>query len=309
MLRTPQFTLHSIKGQVGSLFLVEYPTKLLLLDSGCATDVPTVQKYIRHTLCRPLSDVALVMVTHVHPDHMGGGHLWRGAGVPIAAPSDLNRWYAGAHGCVQHRAHISLAYYFGQTEHKYLGTVPSSVVRQHGFAQKYGATNSAVLLPFWLFLASLPILLYYPRHLPLHYPLHDNSLLPMFEDWQVMLAPGHTSHQMVVYHKQEQILYASDLLLQHKKRFSIPFPIDFPKWHIHTLERLKSLPVKSLLLAHGGLVDIEAPQGFQHILQPLIDRMHTPYLSPLHRWVRRLFFPHFTKEIRRVKREGLHLPK
>ena len=63
------FKVHSIPGIISTIFLVEYPHKLLLLDAGCASDVPRVHDFIVHRLQRPFTDLKLVVATHAHPDH------------------------------------------------------------------------------------------------------------------------------------------------------------------------------------------------------------------------------------------------
>ena len=61
-----------LDGYIQSSYLAVYPDKLMLLDGGCRPDVALVLGYIKNTLKRPISDLKVVVVTHMHPDHAGG---------------------------------------------------------------------------------------------------------------------------------------------------------------------------------------------------------------------------------------------
>jgi len=63
--------LHQIQGYIQSIYLAEYPHKLLLLDGACRADVETISYFITGSLKRPLSHLKLVVSTHMHPDHAG----------------------------------------------------------------------------------------------------------------------------------------------------------------------------------------------------------------------------------------------
>jgi glyoxylase-like metal-dependent hydrolase (beta-lactamase superfamily II) len=93
------FRLHQVEGYICSLFLAEYDDKILILDSGCASDVPRLVNFISNELHRPMSDVKLAVATHGHPDHSGGAcELHRRYAIPIAAPRGLFERYKGFSG-------------------------------------------------------------------------------------------------------------------------------------------------------------------------------------------------------------------
>ncbi len=64
--------IHTLEGYIQNIYLVEYPDKLMLLDGCCRADVDTVFDYITEQLKRPITDLKLIVVTHMHPDHIGG---------------------------------------------------------------------------------------------------------------------------------------------------------------------------------------------------------------------------------------------
>ncbi|MGO3083055.1 MAG: MBL fold metallo-hydrolase, partial [Psychrobacter celer] len=54
-----------LDGYIQSIYLAVYANKLLLLDGCCRADVPMVLAYITDTLQRPISQLKVVMVTHM----------------------------------------------------------------------------------------------------------------------------------------------------------------------------------------------------------------------------------------------------
>ncbi|MGB2081875.1 MAG: MBL fold metallo-hydrolase, partial [Psychrobacter sp.] len=56
-----------LEGYIQSSYLAVYPDKIMLLDGCCRADVPMVLDYIERTLKRPITDLKVVVVTHMHP--------------------------------------------------------------------------------------------------------------------------------------------------------------------------------------------------------------------------------------------------
>ena len=52
----------------------------------------------------------------------------------------------------------------------------------------------------------------------------------------------------------------------------MPFPTLFPELMTATLKRMAGLPVKKLLLAHGGVVEIDDADTFFTELLPLVGK-------------------------------------
>ena len=118
------FKIHTIEGYIQSLFLVEYPEKLLLLDSGCRSDVPVVHQFIEEELGRSIRDLALVVVTHAHPDHSGGAHYYQQRyGIPIAGTHEMNDWYKGISGIFTQFVDIFLTHYVAYKKKKSLQNI------------------------------------------------------------------------------------------------------------------------------------------------------------------------------------------
>ena len=225
------FTIHQIEGYIQTLFLIEYPKKLLLLDSGCRCDVEVVVHYIEEVLHRSMKDLKLVVLTHPHPDHLGGAHLYQKKWqIPIAGTSDLNSWYKGISGTLTHLTDIYLTYYVARRKSK-------------------GLQN-----------------LWYPKILNLDIILQPQDPLPHFEDWKIIATPGHTLVDTSIYHPQSHTAYIADCIIGFKNRYSLPYPIFHPQQYRQTLMLLKELSLQRTLLAHHGIHQI-SPAVFDELYQ------------------------------------------
>jgi glyoxylase-like metal-dependent hydrolase (beta-lactamase superfamily II) len=213
--------LHLIKGYIQSIYLAEYPEKLLLLDGCCRADVKLVEDYICQVLNRPMSDLKLVIVSHMHPDHAGAAQVLRNRhSCLIASMNSARHWYHGWQGVCGHLIDLLLAYY---------------VVKAHQQPFKN---------------------LWYKRKLVADHGLEDNQYLPGFDDWQVIYTPGHTDRDISLYHAKSKQVYVGDTILKVKGRFIVPFPICHPNQYKRSLIRLKELKVQKYLMAHGEISEI-----------------------------------------------------
>ena len=245
-------TIHPVEGYIESLFLAVYDKKVLLLDSGCRSDAPRIEKAMKKKLKRPISQIALAVASHTHPDHAGGAHVLRKRfGTPVAAPKEINKWYAGVSGALQHFIDTMLAHYVAWT-------------------QKYPVER-----------------LWYKKRLTFDHPLKEGETLPGFTDWKIIETPGHTAHDMVLYHEKSKTLYAADVILKVGKNFRLPFPVSMRQEMRCSLEKLKSLEVEHLLMAHGGSHDTD---DFPAIIDTLLEEVERGYppemarLKPLERF-------------------------
>ena len=95
--------LHTLEGYIQNIFLAEEPQGLLLLNGCSRADVDMVCAFITDTLHRSLSDLKLIVVTHMHPDHAGGAVLLKKrTGARVAAHPKAAKWYAGVMGRAAH---------------------------------------------------------------------------------------------------------------------------------------------------------------------------------------------------------------
>ena len=176
--------MHHIQGYIQTMYLVESEGKLLLLDGGCRCDVETIKKYIETKLNKSIDDLKLVIVTHAHPDHSGGARLFQNKySIKIAGPEHINEWYAGLSGFLTYWVDILLTHMVA--------------MRKSGKLQN----------------------IFFPRKQNLDYVLSDLDLIPGFEDWKALSAPGHTAVDLTIYNEKENRAYIADNLVGTAKKY------------------------------------------------------------------------------------------
>jgi len=235
-IATEQFTLHIIPGYIENLFLAEYQHGLLLLDCGAVSDVKRIEDFCRRDLHRSPKDIRLAVVTHMHPDHAGGAVLLRDKfGIPLAGHQELDRWYAGPGGWMQ----------------KVIDCLLMQSVAWRTRQQLEKGFFCSRIQPDFL--------------------LKDGDALPFFPDWQAVAVPGHTSHDLVLYHADQSLLYVADCFLEVKGRYQTPLPVMFPQWLEASYQKMGALHPSSLLIAHGEARRDQIPadlfSSLQHLLQ------------------------------------------
>lgn len=218
----PLSTIIKLDGYIQSIYLVVYPNKLLLLDGCCRADIPMLLNHIQYTLKRPLHQLKVVMVSHMHADHAGGAtFLKKHTGCLIVSANKPRQWYHGIGGRVMHLIDTSLAYY---------------VARRMGKRPKN---------------------LWYPAHLSPDITVKDGDNIPYFEDWQVIETAGHTDRDLSFFHKPSRIVYTADLIIKLKHKFVAPFPIYNAQQYQKSLIKIQTLKPNEVLMAHGGRMSID----------------------------------------------------
>jgi glyoxylase-like metal-dependent hydrolase (beta-lactamase superfamily II) len=216
------YNIHSIHGYIQTTYLVEYKSGMLLLDAGSRADVNVIADYIKYELRRPMDDLKLIVVTHMHPDHAGGANLLRKrTGAKIAANPMANKWYRGLVGFIRHKVDLLLTWYV---------------------AKKLGKPLKNIN---------------YSRSLKIDVPLRDGIALPGFSDWTCLFCPGHTDCDMTIYNTQTSMAYVADNIIKSKGKYYRPYPLHKPKEYQLSLKRYLNLKVKTFLLAHGGVMKID----------------------------------------------------
>ena len=222
------FKIHHLNGYIQSIYLVEYPDKLLLLDGGSRGDVEIIEKFITETLHRNISDLKLIIVTHLHPDHAGAApYLREKYNTPIAAHPEINEWYNGPMGLAQYLLDTIFAKYVGKKKNKEIKRT------------------------------------WYKRFLKPDLKLVDKQLVPMFDDWEIVYTPGHTTHDISIYNKKEKIIYIGDLAIKMGDKFNLPFPVALKNVMSKSFDKVMSLDIDIILFAHGGQVKNNSNEAFK----------------------------------------------
>jgi len=232
--------LHQLSGYIQTIYLAEYPDKLLLLDGCSRADVSTIKHFIEDELNRPFSDLKVTVVTHMHPDHAGAAQKLREiTDCKIVSANVDGYWYRGIEGKLMHLSDILLANWMA------------------------GRLNKSRKM------------IWYSSKLKSDYKLNDGDLIPDFEDWQVLFTQGHTNQDLSLYHKESNVVYVADLLVSVRREFIPPYPIFYPNRYKRSIQRLRELGHDKTLLAHGGEFKL-TESDFEQLLQkaPTIPMTH-----------------------------------
>lgn len=262
--RFQSFTLHALEGHIADIFIAEYKNSLLLLDCGCKSDHKLIADYITEILHKPIEQLKLLVVTHLHPDHSGSAtSLSRKYQIPIAAPEDINLWYKGIRGTAQHLVDMLLAHISARSRKMKLLSV------------------------------------YYPAHIKVDYPLISSSKLPFFPDWEVFNVPGHTEHDIVLYNKKESFLYCSDTIVKIRNKFLSPFPVTDKNKMSESLTLIGGLKVKVIAMAHGGIYEV---QNFAELTSNLKNDLAKPLTGILKLFYPLTVFPEPLHKIKKASK-------
>ncbi len=236
---------HHLSGYIQSIYLVEYPHGLLLLDGCCRADVKFLSDFITCELKRPLTDLKTVVVTHMHPDHAGAAHKLRKlSGCLIVAADKSQHWYRGLNGVLMHWIDVVLTLYVGRR-------------------MKKGIKN-----------------VMYSRKLKPDVKVNDGDKIPHFPAWSIVETPGHTDRDLSVWHQQKNWIYVADLIIKLKTRFISPFPVFHPNQYRRSLAIIKQLEPEKIMLAHGGMLTMQ-PADFDHMLTHAPQIPRTPLRASL----------------------------
>lgn len=221
--------LHQLSGYIQNIYLAEYPHGLFLLDGCCRADIKKIESFIVDELKRPFSDLKMVVVTHMHPDHAGAAHQLRKLiDCKIAASSVAGQWYQGIDGYLMHLTDIALTRWV---------------------AGRKGKKTKNI---------------WYPRFLKQDVFLSDGQPLPMFDDWQVIWTQGHTDRDISLYHKETGQIYVADLMVQVRNQLIPPYPVFYPRRYRESIDKVANIAPEKILLAHGTTSEIN-PAVFEHL--------------------------------------------
>lgn len=251
--------LHKLAGYIQTIYLAEYEEKLLLLDGCSRPDVGLILSFITKDLQRPLSDLKLIVVTHMHPDHAGAVQkLRRLSGCRVAMSNTPGLWYHGVDGFFMHLTDIMLTKWVAKRKGKKIKNM------------------------------------WYKKNVRPDILMDDGAPLPDFPDWIALKTPGHTDRDLSLYHPLTQKMYVADLMVIVKGRYIPPFPIFYPRLYRKSLEKVFSLDLEALYLAHSGEVELtiediaflfeKIPENPVTHWQSIKDKFLESYFGGLHRW-------------------------
>jgi len=235
--------LHCFPGYIQNIHLVEYEHGCMLLDGCSKVDFSILKHYFKTTLKRPLSDLKVVVVTHMHPDHAGCAHLLRAkTGAQIVSGEYSSQWYSGISGRIAHLIDIALALWV---------------------AGRLGKKRRNI---------------WYSPSLNACKQLTNNQTIEGFEDWKIITTPGHTDRDISLVNDKEKVIYVADLIVKVKKQLAAPFPVYFPKQYKESLNKVSEYQDYQLLMAHVPSIQLNR-NDIQTLIQRVPDVPKTNLIS------------------------------
>lgn len=228
--------IHSLNGYINTLFIAEYEDYLLLLDGGSPADVDLIEKFCIEELNRPVSNIKLAIVSHMHPDHSGAAPILRKKyGTRIAAYKNIDEWYSGSTGWFQHKLDCLMAQIVA-VKHK-------TKIRKV-FSKRITGPD---------------------------YLMSDMEPLPFFNDWRVIYTPGHTSHDIAVFNEGEKILYCGDSIIEVRGRVYLPLPVIFRTKMKHSYRKMGELGAEQILIPHGNCIGSAGSREIFERMEKLLE--------------------------------------
>ncbi|WP_395339896.1 MBL fold metallo-hydrolase [Ningiella sp. W23] len=238
---------HHLKGYIQNIYLIEYEHGCLLLDGACRADFDLIEKHFVEVMHRPLTDLKVVMVTHMHPDHAGCAHYLRErAGCLVISGVFEKQWYAGLSGRIAHLIDIALA---------------------HWVAGRLKQTRRRI---------------WYSSQLKPDIMLDDGQPVPHFPDWHAVSTPGHTSMDISLANHKMKYIYIADLMVQVKGELCPPYPVSLPSEYVQSVEGLYDFSDYTIMMAHVepqqvapsvlDKVKMRSPRKAQNNKQAILNR-------------------------------------
>ena len=213
--------------QFVSVYLIEGDDGWTMVDTGYHYP-QTYEVWEREAAAVGLDldrDVALIIVTHFHPDHIGGARwLQERSGAPVYM--------------LEEEIHHSRVLWGGEPDSAYF----IDYLARHGRPRKLAASAAAKMR------ASLPL----PEQM---LPLGVGEKLDLDRGpLRVVHAPGHTDHQLMLYDEERKILFAADhVLLKITPNIGL-WPESKPNplaRYLESIESLRGLGAGLILPGHG----------------------------------------------------------
>ncbi|MEH6942506.1 MBL fold metallo-hydrolase [Bacillus sp. JJ722] len=207
---------------------------LTLVDTGAKT--PATKEALQAGLKElelEMSDIDQILLTHHHPDHVGGVELFP-SDIPLLGHPDNEFWFT----MTQEKIEESEGYFWE-------------------LAKKMGVPDD-----FFNKIGSLEDALNMGCNRSLTHTLQEGDSVPGLPGWTVYETPGHAGTHIVLLREEDGALIGGDLLLQHVSPNPLIEPPmvvgeNRPKAQLLLNESLRSLlkmPIQSVYAGHGEVI-------------------------------------------------------
>lgn len=193
--------------------------RLFVVDPGSEKNVRLLCNYVQRILHRPIQDVDLIVLTHLHPDHTAGAAiLQKFCQAPIAASAQVQQLLT------KRKSTSSISHL---TEKILPGTLQHVDLFQPDY--EYQARQ----ITTWL---------------------HDVEGLPGHPDWRVIASPGHTPESLCLYNPFTRELLCGDTVITIRGGAPLVRGCTNRLQLEETIRTLRSLPISYLYPGHGRAI-------------------------------------------------------
>ncbi|GHO88748.1 hypothetical protein KSZ_67540 [Dictyobacter formicarum] len=193
--------------------------RMVVVDPGTELNVQQLQFYLQHFLHRPLQQIDLIVLTHLHPDHTSGVEMLRRiCGAPVAASAVARNLILQQHGELHSSSIAHLAEHILAGPLQHVDLFPPVYERQYK------------LVDIWL---------------------EDVAGLPGHPEWRVISSPGHTPDSLCLYNPFTQELLCGDTVITIQGGAPLLRGSANRRQLNETLRVLRSLQVHYLYPGHG----------------------------------------------------------
>lgn len=252
---------HLVEGVRGSNVYLLEDEKLVLVDTGLPGNTDVIIEYIK-SMGRDPGDLASIIVTHGHLDHMGSLHkLRRSTGAAaIAHKDEVIRNREGKH---------VLSPFIDATPALFILLAISlfrMAARSYGFEMPFFVSISlrvvsiTVLLILFGFISvpgswlerGLFRFARFKRRL-IDRAVRDKEVLPHLGGIHIVHTPGHTPGSISVFLPERKVIIVGDTIINNGDRLSRPVPLRANRDEAEqSLEKLAQLDFDTCLFGHGS---------------------------------------------------------
>lgn len=204
--------------------------RLIVVDPVSVLHTRLALEYLQRYLRRSPTDIDLIVLTHLHPDHTGGvEELRQVCHAPVSASViawQLVQKWRGENPQVEHAQSIRLNNLLAQALHP--GIRPGLLHQLELFNPRYA--RQVQMVDLWL---------------------DDVGCLPNHPDWRVIASPGHTPESLCLYNPFSYELLCSDTIVTTENGSLLVRSGTNRSQVEETLQTLRTLPVHYLYPGHG----------------------------------------------------------
>jgi glyoxylase-like metal-dependent hydrolase (beta-lactamase superfamily II) len=225
-------SIHVIKGQAGSIYLIDNADAIIVIDIGFPSDAKAIIRYVTDDLGHDVNNIKLIIFTHSHFDHVNGvDYLIKRTNARIAAHVNGKKYLTGMRAIPV----TSLLSYIGFLAFLVKNNLPRPSI-------------SDIFIMPW---AGIPGLKKGIKSEVKSW-LEDGKAIPGFPGWEVIHTPGHTDDSVCLYNFKEKILFSGDTIINDKGVLKLNRLLVWNKAALkNSFKKLLQLPVDCLFPGWG----------------------------------------------------------